>query len=117
MAVQIKPIEIKIREYHAILNQTGTNAPIATVLHNTLRGEIVWTRDGIGSYTGTLAGELTSGRTGIMTNVTNTATTVFCNENEDNSTVSILQVDRFNIDPMDGLYQLYVTIRVYTKND
>lgn len=39
--------------YKATLTQTGTNAPVATVLENTLGVTITWTRDGAGSYIGT----------------------------------------------------------------
>jgi hypothetical protein len=39
----------KYKVYTALLNQTDTDAPVATVLENTL-GDIVWSRDGIGLY-------------------------------------------------------------------
>jgi hypothetical protein len=39
--------------YTALLSQTGTNAPVATVLENTLGTTIVWTRDDVGEYIGT----------------------------------------------------------------
>jgi hypothetical protein len=42
--------------YVAYLTQTGTNAPVATVIKNTLGGTVVWARSSTGSYTGTLAG-------------------------------------------------------------
>lgn len=42
--------------YTALLTQTGSNAPVANVLENTLGGTVVWTRDGAGNYTATLAG-------------------------------------------------------------
>jgi hypothetical protein len=42
------------KEYVALLTQTGTNAPVATIRTNTL-GNVVWTRSGVGSYVGTLA--------------------------------------------------------------
>ncbi len=42
--------------YAALLNQSGTDAPVATVLQNTLGGEVVWARDDTGVYSGTLAG-------------------------------------------------------------
>lgn len=42
--------------YRAILNQTGTNAPVATVIDNTLGGDIVWTYSTVGRYNGTLVG-------------------------------------------------------------
>ena len=41
------------KKYVALLTQTGTNAPVATVLENTI-GNIVWTRNSAGSYLGTL---------------------------------------------------------------
>lgn len=46
----------KVKEYVALLNQTDTNAPVATVLQNTLGQEVVWTRDSQGIYIGTAAG-------------------------------------------------------------
>lgn len=42
--------------YVALLTQTGTNAPTAIVLENTLGGTVVWTRQSQGSYYGTLNG-------------------------------------------------------------
>jgi hypothetical protein len=42
--------------YIANVTQTGTAAPIATVGDNTLGGTVVWTRTGVGTYEGTLAG-------------------------------------------------------------
>ncbi len=47
--------KIPYRVYTALLTQTGTNAPVATVLENTI-GNIVWTRNTVGQYMGTLAG-------------------------------------------------------------
>lgn len=49
--------------YTALLNQTGTNAPVATVLQNTLTGTPVWTRTGQGEYLCTLAGQFTLNKT------------------------------------------------------
>jgi hypothetical protein len=39
--------------YRALLTQTGTSAPVANVLENTL-GNIVWSRESAGNYYGTL---------------------------------------------------------------
>lgn len=41
--------------YTALLTQSGTNAPTAIVLENTLGGTIVWSRANQGQYVGTLA--------------------------------------------------------------
>lgn len=39
--------------YQAILAQAGTNPPTQIILTNTTGKTITWTRDGVGSYTGT----------------------------------------------------------------
>ena len=51
------------KKYTALLTQTGTNAPVATVLENTLGGEVVWSYDGVGEYLGTLAGAFPQDKT------------------------------------------------------
>lgn len=51
--------------YKAYLTQTGTNDPTATVVYNTV-GNIVWTRDSMGAYIGTLAGAFTPLKTFIF---------------------------------------------------
>jgi hypothetical protein len=38
------------KAYSALLTQTGTNAPVATVLENTLQDTLTWTRFGVGQY-------------------------------------------------------------------
>jgi hypothetical protein len=39
--------------YTALLTQTGTDAPVATVLENTLGGTVVWSYEDVGHYRGT----------------------------------------------------------------
>lgn len=51
--------------YIALLTQTGTNAPVATVLKNTL-GNIVWSRFDQGSYIGTLNSAFTEDKTLVI---------------------------------------------------
>ena len=51
--------------YTALLTQTGTNDPVATVLENTI-GDIVWSRDSIGYYAGTLTGGFPLDKTFVM---------------------------------------------------
>lgn len=51
--------------YKALLSQSGTNAPVATVLVNTLSGTPVWSYDSVGTYRLTLAGEFTEFKTFI----------------------------------------------------
>lgn len=52
--------------YKALLTQTGTAAPVATVLENTLGGTVVWTRTSTGYYSATLNGAFTLGKTFIL---------------------------------------------------
>lgn len=59
----VKEAHPKYKVYKALLTQTGTNAPAATVRENTLGGTVVWTRDFAGVYTGTLAGAFTDLKT------------------------------------------------------
>lgn len=49
--------------YRAQLTQSGTGAPTATVLINTLGGTVVWTRLTTGAYAGTLVGAFTLNKT------------------------------------------------------
>lgn len=55
--------------YTALLTQTGTSAPVATVLENTLGGTVVWTRTAPGYYQGTLSGAFTIGKTVGFSNI------------------------------------------------
>lgn len=45
----------RVKEYEAVLSQTTTNAPVATVSFNSLGVPVVWTRESTGSYLGTAA--------------------------------------------------------------
>ena len=53
--------------YVALLTQSATSAPVATVLENTLSGPIVWTRLDVGEYQGTLASAFDDTKTTIIT--------------------------------------------------
>jgi len=53
--------------YEALLIQTGTTAPIATVLNNELDGTPIWSRIGVGGYRVTLSGTFTTDKTVILT--------------------------------------------------
>ncbi len=57
-------------EYVALLSQSGTDAPVASVVENTLGGTVVWTRDGPGSYLGTLSGAFPVGKTVVFAQAT-----------------------------------------------
>ncbi len=55
-----------VKVYRALLTQTGTDAPVATVLENTLGGTVVWSYGGVGTYTATLANAFTANKTHLM---------------------------------------------------
>jgi hypothetical protein len=61
---------VVIKTYRAILNQTGTSAPTATVIENTLGGTVTLARTTSGKYTLTLNGAFTLDKTFIMTTST-----------------------------------------------
>lgn len=45
----------KFKDYMAAMSQTGTSAPTAAIIDNSL-GAVVWTRNSAGNYSGTLTG-------------------------------------------------------------
>jgi hypothetical protein len=51
-----------IKRYRAQLSFSGTNAPVATVMENSLGGTVVWARWGVGGYSGTLSGAFPLGK-------------------------------------------------------
>lgn len=59
-------IALPYKVYTALLSQSGTDAPVATVLQNTLGGMVVWTYSNVGSYRGTLTGVFTENKTAIL---------------------------------------------------
>lgn len=54
------------KSYRAILNQSGTADPLATVLYGNTIGDIIWTYSGVGYYVGMLAGAFPAGSTFIL---------------------------------------------------
>lgn len=58
--------EVSYKKYVALLSQSDTGAPVATVLENTLGGTVVWTRSNVGDYRGTLSGAFTTNKTVIF---------------------------------------------------
>lgn len=67
-----------VKVYRALLNQTGTADPVATVLENTLGGTVVWTRTDVGTYLGTLAGAFTALKTHTISNTIASPIGIMC---------------------------------------
>ena len=62
-------ISLGYTSYVALVSQTGTNAPIPTVLHNNLEAALTWTRQSNGNYTITAASSLfTANKTVLFLN-------------------------------------------------
>jgi len=107
--------------YTALLTQTGTDAPVATVLENTLGGTVVWSYVAGGRYIGTLSGAFTVNKTAIFCNlgVDLSAPTVARMEAYRNNanTVEVLVYDTVNDAGMDDTLgdngTSLIEIRVY----
>jgi len=52
--------------YTALLTQSGTNAPVATVLENTLGGTVTWSYADVGKYTASISGDFDQDKTGFI---------------------------------------------------
>ena len=62
-------ISLGYTSYVALVSQTGTNAPVPTVLHNSLRAAVTWSRQSNGNYTITAASSLfTANKTVLFLN-------------------------------------------------
>ena len=62
-------INLSYTAYAALLTQTGTAAPVATVLQNTTGGTIAWTRTGNAAYTATANSNIfTANKTAVIIN-------------------------------------------------
>lgn len=104
----IKPYKV----YTALLTQTGTNAPVATVLENTLGATITWSYVGVGQYYATASsGVFTENKTtGILSNSSSTGINAFVNISTTVfNTVTTISGNGIN----NELFKNMVEIRVY----
>lgn len=98
-------------KYVALVSQTGTGAPTATVLENTLGGTVVWTRSDVGDYRATLSGVFTENKTVIFNNLTGGfANYIFWNST---SEIAINTTDNTGTFVDDALVSTSIEIRVY----
>lgn len=108
--------EPKYKVYSALLTQQGTNAPVATVLENTLGGEVVWSRVSVGSYVATLTGAFIENKTyiNIGQNVTFGIGTGIINTTENTlNTIRVNSSSDFSGYSDDILTNTPIEIRVY----
>jgi lysophospholipase L1-like esterase len=73
--------------YKALISQSGTSDPTATILGVNSIGTIVWTRNSAGDYTGTLSGAFTASKTWLEVSSANISLSRI-NSNEVNLTTS-----------------------------
>jgi hypothetical protein len=75
--------------YRANIAQGGSGAPVATVLENTLGGDVVWTFDAEegDKCFGTLAGAFPAADTGLLTSA-NTYSKVLARDNDNTLSIS-----------------------------
>lgn len=100
------------KTYVALLSQTGTNAPIVTVLENTLGGTIVWSRSSAGVYHGTLTGAFIVGKTTMNASVTTSSSLIASGTTLDIAAINTQKAD--TLVSTDGqLANAMIEIRVY----
>jgi hypothetical protein len=91
--------------------------PISNVLHNTLGGDIVWTREAAGTYLGTLADTFTEDRTWLAKPNVDYLAEVLIEINSFMSWNGVDSVVLVNLDEngdlIDKLNGEYIEIRVY----
>jgi len=99
-------------KYVALLTQSGTSAPTATVLENTLGGTVVWSYLSVGQYVGTLTGAFVENKFfSITTTNPNGASIAIAVEWLDIDSFRIVSLDGGG-SPIDGAI-FYIEIRVY----
>lgn len=98
--------------YTALLTQTGTDAPVATVLENTL-GTVTWGREDAGLYYGTFSTSFDTSKTYIYIQQSSSSPNIKMHSNVKNANVN---VKTFNMDD-DGvdnqLSDTSIEIKVY----
>lgn len=106
--IEIPPMP-PYKKYVALLSQSGTDAPVATVLENTI-GDIVWSYDNVGSYIATLLDAFPPEKTYIF--VSHSATGLLAYGAFGN-TISLITADYTDNQQNNFLNNVTIEIRVY----
>ena len=103
---------LNYKSYVALISQSGTAAPTAIVLENTI-GDIVWSFQSTGEYFGTLTGAFPSGKVITLSNQIKTLETITIQRKNDND----IAINTFNALTGAGingtLVNASIEIRVY----
>lgn len=103
------------KSYVALLSQSDTNAPVATVLQNEI-GEIIWSRSSTGIFTAISNGLFTENKTHLSVSLD--IVLVYESErfsflNWQTTSILDLNINSGNLTTVDGIGRAYVEIRVY----
>ncbi len=102
--------------YTALLSQTGTGAPSATILENTLGGTIVWTRNTTGIYEGTLSGVFTDLKTVCFISFGGNGGTAYTGDHTfqvNRNGVNVVEIRHTRNDALADDFKVSIEIRIY----
>jgi hypothetical protein len=99
--------------YKALLTQSGTDAPVATVLENTLSGTPVWSYTNVGLYRLTLNGEWSANKTGLFALNVSDGIGFGFTQRLDNDQISLNTKDTSLANSNDILSESLIVIEVY----
>ena len=99
--------------YTALLTQEGTDAPVATVLENTLGEDIIWTRDSSGSYYGDTIGNVFTFNKTFTTITNKKIQNLQFISMQSETQVYIEQISRTTSVYQDYMVEIPIEIRVY----
>lgn len=107
----------RYKQYTALLTQTSTDNPIATVLKNTYNDTPIWTRNDVGYYLATITtNEFTIGKTTVIVTGSDNKTgyaEITAYGNYDDNFIEILQALYSNAAPEDGFKNVTIEIKTY----
>jgi len=102
------------KSYIVTLNQSGTNAPVETILTNSLSGTPTWSYDFPGAYTLTLAGEFPDSSKVVIIGGLGITDYLYGYEYQDADGLSFVTTDVSTLGGLDDGYVDYnIEIRVY----
>ena len=116
---RLAPQEPKYKVYTALLSQSGTDAPVATILENTLGGEVVWSYYAEGVYNGELLGAFTINKTDISFGAYKSngqagdKMNIYDDEGESEDSIKIIQ-QTYDNNSVDVFSNVRIEIRVYS---
>ena len=101
--------------YSALLTQTGTSNPTATVLENTLGQTITWSYNGVGAYNSSDITTATQNNLYIQFShrISSKIASAYEHNTGGASRVNISQIEADLITPVDSLEKGYIEIRLY----